>query len=134
MSRNGMHATEANLGRRRSESAGQRPAAPPDLPEGYRTTELGPLPEEWQVLRLRDAVVPTKQVNPARNPTRVIKYVDVSSIDRGFLRITGYEEYRGSDAPSRAKKAVRVGDVIFATVRPSLKRVLPTFMCTTPSA
>uniref|UniRef100_UPI00145F138D restriction endonuclease subunit S n=1 Tax=Candidatus Roseilinea sp. NK_OTU-006 TaxID=2704250 RepID=UPI00145F138D len=24
----------------------------PDLPEGYRLTELGPLPEEWQVVRL----------------------------------------------------------------------------------
>ena len=23
----------------------------PDLPEGFKTTELGPLPEEWQVGR-----------------------------------------------------------------------------------
>ena len=25
-----------------------------DLPEGYRMTDLGPLPEEWQVVRLGD--------------------------------------------------------------------------------
>jgi len=27
---------------------------PPDLPEGYKMTELGPLPEEWRVVRLGD--------------------------------------------------------------------------------
>jgi len=27
-----------------------------DLPEGYRMTELGPLPEEWRVVRLGDVV------------------------------------------------------------------------------
>ncbi|GIV65547.1 MAG: type I restriction-modification enzyme, S subunit [Bellilinea sp.] len=28
----------------------------PDLPEGYRLTELGPLPEEWRVVRLGEVV------------------------------------------------------------------------------
>ncbi|MCX7854744.1 MAG: restriction endonuclease subunit S, partial [Anaerolineae bacterium] len=34
--------------------AAPAPPAAPDLPPGYRMTELGPLPEEWRVVRLGD--------------------------------------------------------------------------------
>jgi len=74
-------------------------------------------------MRLEDVVVRTKQVNPTRTPDCHFKYVDVLSINRESLRIASYEGYRGEDAPSRARKQIRAGDVIFATVRPNLKRV-----------
>ncbi|AEN74707.1 hypothetical protein Rhom172_2824 (plasmid) [Rhodothermus marinus SG0.5JP17-172] len=31
---------------------------PNDLPDGYRLTELGPLPEEWRVVRFEQAILP----------------------------------------------------------------------------
>jgi type I restriction enzyme S subunit len=32
-----------------------------DLPEGFKMTELGALPEEWDVVRLGDVTEKTKQ-------------------------------------------------------------------------
>ncbi|MDI6851382.1 MAG: restriction endonuclease subunit S [bacterium] len=37
-----------------------------DLPEGYRMTELGPLPEEWRVVRLGEVVSLTKGRKPPK--------------------------------------------------------------------
>lgn len=94
--------------------------APPD---GYKPTELGPLPEEWKVVRLGEVALKTKQFDPKKNPDRRFKYVDVSAVSSESLTVEGYVEHVGRDAPSRARKQVQLGDVIFATVRPYLRRV-----------
>lgn len=85
--------------------------------------EFGPLPEGWTVASVGDVVVKTTQIDPASNPQRQIKYVDVSSVSSDRLRIEGYADHMGEDAPSRARKVVKTGDVIFATVRPYLRRI-----------
>lgn len=93
------------------------------LLESYKETELGLLPEEWKVVPLREAVLKAKQVNPKKTPDWHFKYVDVSAISNERLSITDYREYKGKDAPSRARKLILAQDVIFATVRPYLRRV-----------
>jgi type I restriction enzyme S subunit len=87
------------------------------------TAEVDSLPDGWRVVRLRDIVQKPKQLDPRRAPDQRFKYIDVSAVSNQTLRIEGYTEYEGRDAPSRARKLVQTGDVIFATVRPSLKRV-----------
>lgn len=72
---------------------------------------------------LRDICLPTEQRDPAKEPKRLIKYIDVSSISNEKFTIMDSKEYLGEDAPGRARKVVRKNDVIFATIRPSLKRV-----------
>ena len=94
-----------------------------DLPEGFKMTELGALPEEWDVVRLGDVTEKTKQKDPKKTPEWKFKYVDVSSISRGALKIAECKLCQGKDAPSRAKRLVKNKDVIFATVRPTLKRL-----------
>jgi type I restriction enzyme S subunit len=94
-----------------------------EIPEGFKTTELGPLPEEWGVVRLRDVVKKTEQKDPKKSPRWRFKYIDVSSITRENLQIADYKSYQGNEAPSRAKKLVKNRDVIFATIRPTLKRL-----------
>jgi type I restriction enzyme S subunit len=94
-----------------------------DLPEGFKMTELGALPEEWDVVRLGDVTEKTKQKDPRKTPEWKFKYVDVSSISRGALKIAECKLCQGKDAPSRAKRLVKNKDVIFATVRPTLKRL-----------
>lgn len=37
------------------------------LPGGYRMTELGPLAEDWQVVRLGEVVPPRDEVVPLPN-------------------------------------------------------------------
>jgi type I restriction enzyme S subunit len=86
-------------------------------------TELGPIPAHWRVVRLGEVVEKTKQIDPRKKPEWFFKYVDVSSVDNELLRITSYQNFAGKEAPSRARKQIDAGDVLFATVRPYLKRI-----------
>jgi len=94
-----------------------------DIPKGYKMTELGPLPGEWEVASLSSVVIKAKQSNPKKRPDWHFKYIDVSSVNRDNLRIEETRDYIGEKAPSRARKKIKAGDVLFATVRPYLKRL-----------
>lgn len=91
--------------------------------EPQKQTEIGPIPQSWQVVELGSLVKETEKVNVRREGTRRIEYVDVSGISREFLRIESSNSYQLKDAPGRARKKIKEGDVIFATVRPTLLRV-----------
>jgi type I restriction enzyme S subunit len=91
--------------------------------EEQKETEIGLIPESWKVLSLSELVEKTDIVDPRKTPEKTFKYIDVSSISREYFIIKEYKEYKGRDAPSRARKAVKNGDIIFATVRPSLRRI-----------
>lgn len=91
--------------------------------EPQKKTEIGLVPESWEVVSLEKLVENTPQVNMRSEAQREIQYIDVSSISREFLRIESTNGYRLEDAPGRARKKVKTGDVIFATVRPTLLRV-----------
>ncbi len=88
-----------------------------------KETEIGLIPEDWEVVKLGDVIEKTEQKDPRKNPDWQFKYIDVSSINRDTLKIFTYKTYYGKNAPSRARKVVRKGDIIFATVRPTLKRL-----------
>lgn len=88
-----------------------------------KETLIGLVPENWEIVELRQATLKTKNVNPVKKPKSVFKYIDVSGVSNESLRIQSYTEYIGKDAPSRARKHIKHNDVIFATVRPYLKRV-----------
>ncbi len=80
-------------------------------------------PSVWAVACIGELTVRTQQRNPNRNPEDRFRYVDVSSVSNTSFRITDPAELLGAQAPSRARKVIRTGDVLFATVRPTLKRV-----------
>lgn len=63
------------------------------------------------------------QINPVLSPTLTFTYIDISSIDKAIQVITDPNSFIGKDAPSRAKKAIRKGDIVFATTRPNLKNI-----------
>ena len=48
-------------------------------------------------------------------------YIDISSVENGTGKIDFSNKIKGSNAPSRAKRAVKKGDILFSTVRPNLK-------------
>lgn len=89
----------------------------------FKQTEIGEIPADWDVKPLHSVCVETTTINPAKNPNTVIEYVDVSSVSREGCRIIGATKYAGKDAPGRARNLVKHRDVIFATVRPTLRRV-----------
>lgn len=48
-------------------------------------------------------------------------YIDISSVENDTGKIDFSNKIKGIDAPSRAKRAVKKGDILFSTVRPNLK-------------
>ena len=73
--------------------------------------------------KLGDVLVKTETVDPTKNPNTEFTYLDVSSVNKETKEIETPTVLLGKDAPSRAKKLIRTGDVIFATVRPTHSRV-----------
>ncbi len=77
----------------------------------------------WQTKKLGDVLQKTETVNPVKRPHDEIDYIDVSSVSSDDLQIMTTQRILGQNAPSRARKRVRVNDVIFATIRPTLRRI-----------
>jgi len=77
----------------------------PDLPEGFKMTELGPLPEEWRVVRLEDVVAEITTGDWGQSATAtgfvkclVLRGTDFSKAEQGDL----------STAPVRFIKTTRL--------------------------
>jgi type I restriction enzyme S subunit len=82
-------------------------------------SELGLVPVGWMVATLGQlAEVNARSVRRGAEPTE-IQYVDISSVSTGS--IDNKEPMLFSDAPGRARRIVRDGDVIWACVRPNRK-------------
>lgn len=90
--------------------------------ETQKDTEIGPIPESWSIQALSVLCEKTESVDLQREGKRTIEYVDVSSVSREFLTIEATTRSTLQEAPGRARKRILEGDVIFATVRPTLLR------------
>ncbi len=60
---------------------------------------------------------------PTALPEESFTYVDVASVDNESKSITGSRSLFGSEAPSRARKVIRQGDILVSTIRPNLNAV-----------
>ncbi len=79
--------------------------------------------ETWQTKPLGSVILPGVTVDPTNAPDKIFRYVDVSSVSNRSFEIEKSVDISGRDAPSRARKQIKAGDVIFATIRPTLKRI-----------
>ncbi len=77
----------------------------------------------WLSKPLGEVIHKTSTTNPRKSPNEKFLYVDVSGVSNLSLSITEATELSGKGAPSRARRVISEGDVIFATVRPTLKRI-----------
>lgn len=77
----------------------------------------------WESVPIGAACLKTAQVDPTKTPAKRFRYIDVSCVSNNSFSIIGATTLTGADAPSRARKVVQAEDVIFATVRPALRRV-----------
>lgn len=80
-------------------------------------------PNSWRRCRIAEVTEKAATWNPRNDPRETIRYVDVSGISREELRIVAETNYSATQAPSRARKIVKTGDTIVATVRPTLRRI-----------
>lgn len=77
----------------------------------------------WQEVPLKKLCFSTRQQDPRVKPDKLFSYIDISSIDRENKVITQALNIVGSEAPSRARKEIRAGDILVSTVRPNLNAV-----------
>ena len=88
------------------------------LPEGYRMTELGLLPEEWRVVRLGDVVSLRRgTIHPSNKPQA--RYVGLEHLVPGEIRIKQF----GHACTTRSAKAIfKPGDILYGKLRPYLDK------------
>jgi type I restriction enzyme S subunit len=80
---------------------------------------IGRVPEGWEVKALGEvAKVNARSIRTANAP-ETINYIDISSVSTGS--IDKVERLPFAEAPSRARRIVQHGDVIWSTVRPNRK-------------
>jgi len=77
------------------------------------------LPASWRWVPIRKVTVDRGQKIPRKN----FSYVDVSAIDKERGLIASTQVLTPDVAPSRARKIVRKGDVIYSCVRPYLLNI-----------
>ena len=53
----------------------------------------------------------------------LIDYIDISAVDNETKKVTGYQTITFGESPSRARKAVKRGNILVSTVRPNLNAV-----------
>ncbi len=81
------------------------------------------LPEGWSIVRLAEVVEHVPNVKPEDEPDREFGYVDISSICNRTHKILDCKRFTGNKAPSRARRPIRPGDVLFSNVRTYLRNV-----------
>ncbi len=81
------------------------------------------LPEGWEWREIRDVTHEVPNVDPRRTPNKSFSYIDISSIDNERLVVTNAKPLTGREAPSRARRPVQPGDVVFSNVRTYLRNV-----------
>ncbi len=75
------------------------------------------IPENWRWVRLKNITYSGGQ----KIPNKCFSYIDIGSIDNVHQKLNNEDNIIEADkAPSRARKIVKYGDVLYATVRPYL--------------
>jgi type I restriction enzyme S subunit len=96
----------------------------PDVPIKDSGIEwLGEIPEHWEIKRLKYvASINDEVLTEKAEDDLEIEYVEISGVKSG-IGIVETSNYFFKDAPSRARRVVRDGDVLVSTVRTYLKSI-----------
>ena len=87
----------------------------------YKQTELGLIPEDWEVKKLgKVGEIDKKSLNSNTDKEYEFDYISLSDVDSDQFSIkTSKQKFK--NAPSRARRIVKKGDVLLSTVRPNLE-------------
>ena len=94
-----------------------------ELFESYLQNVFANPGNRWEEKRLEEILLKTETINPTQNPGKEFIYIDVSGVNNKSFTIENTMLLKGINAPSRARKLIKNGDVIFATIRPTLRRI-----------
>jgi type I restriction enzyme M protein len=90
---------------------------------GDRYRKAAAVQSKWPMVKLGEVVeINRKSCDPKtlyENSTFV--YLDISAVENGSGKVSFGSRLRGVEAPSRARRMVRQGDILLSTVRPNLQ-------------
>jgi type I restriction enzyme S subunit len=84
---------------------------------------MSELPHGWIASTIGEITTPFETLDPNSQPDAEFRYIDIGSIDNKIQVITDPKTFLGRDAPSRARRVVKEGDILFSTVRTYLKNI-----------
>ncbi|MGP5083739.1 restriction endonuclease subunit S [Brachybacterium tyrofermentans] len=83
-------------------------------------TRLPGFTEPWREASIGEvANVDPEALTASTDPRALIEYISLEDVERG--EILGHTRVRFGSAPSRARRVIKDGDVLFGTVRPNLQ-------------
>lgn len=80
-------------------------------------SDLGLIPEGWAVEKLGNIAVINRASIKTNHAPEEINYIDIASVSTGLVNKIEFLAF--ADAPSRARRIVKHGDIIWSTVRPN---------------
>ena len=87
---------------------------------GHENTKIvDGVPEGWQWCKVRDVADINSSTLPKNYKEDFIDYVDLGSVRCGHIETR--TRYNLNEAPGRAKRCAKAGDIIWGMVRPNLK-------------
>lgn len=87
--------------------------------KGAKQTELGEIPEDWEVVNIGElGQLDPENLGSTTSLDYEFNYVSLEQIERGILLGTTKTIFR--NAPSRARRVLKKGDILVSTVRPNL--------------
>jgi len=82
-------------------------------------SELGMIPKGWEVKSLRDVAGVNSNSLKNNDAPIEIDYIDIASVNEGWVE--DIQPMLFSEAPSRARRIISDGDIVWSTVRPNRK-------------
>lgn len=84
---------------------------------------MNEFPKGWASATLSAVILPYETTDPRSSPEKEFVYIDIGSIDNKTHTIARPKKLLGRDAPSRARRVIATGDILFSTVRTYLKNI-----------
>ncbi|HEY2931066.1 MAG TPA: restriction endonuclease subunit S [Acidobacteriota bacterium] len=95
-----------------------------DVPPGYKRTEAGVIPQDWNAEPLLTVLrLPTGQVDPRREPYRSMVLVAPDHVEVATGRLLTRETSAEQQAIS-GKYPFRSGDIVYSKIRPYLRKAI----------
>ncbi|MFN6232010.1 MAG: hypothetical protein ACK4XN_17980, partial [Dolichospermum sp.] len=90
-----------------------------NIKDGYKVTEVGVIPDDWEVKKLGDIAAIRKQKIDSKKVVSQLFCVELEHIDQGSGRLLGYTETTNK---SSIKNVFYKNDILFGKLRAYLRK------------
>lgn len=90
--------------------------------EFYTDEKFGRVPKGWEVKKVKDVFSINSDSLPSKTDSNYkFKYITIESVSTEKINFNDCLEFNFKDAPGRARRSIKNGDILISGVRPNLK-------------